>query len=214
MILQPGSLISRTLALTLLLLLLLGGYRLLAQPALERFAANERRIEQLGELLQRYQTLRAEQPDLAERLADLESRDQAASGYWESASDVLIAAKLQDHVSQTVQAHGGSMISMQVVDTPSADNGTNRRRRTSLRIRLTATIDGLAAILQAIETGMPFMFIERLSVTPAGRRPPAGSEALAETTQSLDVRLDLFGYGRAPKLEQGGVEEDSSASES
>ena len=58
--LQPGSLLSRTLALVLLGVALLGAYRLIAAPLLTAYQDGETSIEQAKELLQRYEALARE----------------------------------------------------------------------------------------------------------------------------------------------------------
>ena len=97
MIVQTGSLLSRALAVAILALVLFGVYQLVIMPIWDRYAANEHRIVQMSNLLQRYQALEAERPTLEARLAEIENQDaQVQDGYWEGESDIQTATQLQD----------------------------------------------------------------------------------------------------------------------
>jgi hypothetical protein len=198
MILQPGTWISRTVALALLALALLALHRLVAAPLMARHAVNEQRILQLSDLVERYRDLEAIRPALAERLAEIAGQDEAASGYWQGESDVQTAAELQDRASAAVEAAGGSVISLQTLD-PDPVEGGLPIRRTLLRMRLATTIEGLAGTIHEIETAVPYLFIEQLSVT--AQRPRQYSSTASESIDqepALDVMLDVFGYARMP----------------
>jgi hypothetical protein len=201
MMLQPGTWVSRTLALAILALALLAGYRLVAAPLLERHAANDRRILQMSDLLQRYRDLEATRPALAERLAEIEERDEAAGGYWVGESDVQTAAELQDRASEAVEAFGGDVISLQSLDPVPVEEGLPIRR-SLLKMRLATSVDGLAGAVHDLETTVPYLFIDQLIVTPQRSRQYINNRTEGTDSQdNLDVRLDVFGYVRAPAPE-------------
>ena len=198
MIVQTGSLLSRALAVAILALVLFGVYQLVIMPIWDRYAANEHRIVQMSNLLQRYQALEAERPTLEARLAEIENQDaQVQDGYWEGESDIQTATQLQDRALGAVEDHGGSMISMQALDAEDAEDGAPPVRRTLLRMRLTTTIEGLAATVHDMETTVPYMFIDQLIITPqrSGRRFDGQPES-GGREETLDVRLNVFGYVR------------------
>ncbi|MEZ5932000.1 MAG: type II secretion system protein GspM [Alphaproteobacteria bacterium] len=198
MILQPGTWISRTVALALLALTLLALHRFVAAPLLERFASNEQRIQQMSDLVKRYRDLEATRPALAERLAEIEGLDAATSGYWEGESDIQTAAELQDRASEAVEAAGGDVISLQSLD-PALVEGGLPIRRTLLRLRLATSVEGLAGTVHDIESAVPYMFIDQLIVTPQRSRQYINrSSEHADQEEKLDVRLDVFGYARTP----------------
>jgi hypothetical protein len=209
MILQPGTWISRTVALALLALALLAVHRFVAAPLLERYATNERRIQQMSDLLKRYRDLEVTRPALADRLAEIEDLDAAASGYWEGESDIQTAAELQDRASEAVEAAGGDVISLQTLD-PVAVEGGLPIRRTLLRLRLATSVEGLAGAVQEIESTVPYMFIDQLIVTPQRSRQYINTTSEpADQEQTLDVRLDVFGYVRRSTEAADGTEAES-----
>lgn len=204
---QPGTWISRTLAIAILVLVVLSVHSLVIMPLLDRYRTNEQRIAQMTNLLQRYRDLDATRPALEDRLAELQGLDDAARGYWEGESDVLTATELQDRASQAVFDSGGNVISMQPLDPVAAEDGLPIHR-TSLRMRLATSIDGLATTVHDIETAVPYMFIDRLIITPArSRQSFRNDDEPSDEQEKLDVRLDVFGYvrERRPVVESAGA---------
>lgn len=184
MILTPGSWISRIAALTILAALLLAAYHLIARPALGLYRANEQRIEQQSDLLQRYRRLAAGRADLAAGLAELDDRGDVTRGYWEGPSDALASAQLQDSASDAIQGNGGQVVSVQTRNAGETEEDATTRRA-ELGLRLSTDVDDLALILRDLETATPYMFIDRLVVSP-GRTRQRGESAVGET--ALDVR--------------------------
>ena len=162
-----------------------------------------------GNLLERYRTLDAARPDIVDRLAEMQSRDELVTdGYWQGESDVQTATKLQDRASQSVKAEGGNVISMQTLDPEETEGQELPIRRALLKMRLATTLEGLAATVYDIETAVPYMFIDHLIVTPqrSGRRI-AGQTETSDQEQKLDVRLNVFGYVRDQSPPSAEIEE-------
>lgn len=209
MMVQTGSWLSRTLAVAILAVMLFGIYHLVVMPVWDRYAANEHRIVQMSNLLQRYQALEAERPALETRLAEIGNQDELVrGGYWEGESDIQTATQLQDRASEAVEDHGGSMISMQALEAEDVEGGDLPVRRTLLRMRLATSLKGLAATVHDIETAVPYMFIDQLIIAPqrSGRQFD-GQDETTEPEQTLDVRLNVFGYVReqaSPPVETEG----------
>ena len=188
--LQPGSLLSRTLALALLALALLGGFRLVVAPLMAAFQDNAARIEQAETLLQRYLALAEQRQATSDRLAAQEELAASAAGYLEGPSDALAAAQLQDRVKSVIEGAGGELRSTQILPAVAID-GDAGIRRTPLRVQFAAAIGGLAETLYELESGQPYVFIEQLTVREQRRRDEPGTDG------SLDTSLQLSGYLRA-----------------
>lgn len=189
--LQPGSVLSRTVAIALLAIALLAGYRLIMAPVLNAFRDGKARIEQAEELLQRYEALAQQRPLLNDRLAEQEERAASAAGYLQGPSDALAAAQLQDRVKSVVEAAGGELRSTQILpaEQPEADLGV---RRTTLRVHFVVTIEGLEETLYDLETGQPYLIIDDVTV----RQERARRRREPQRQPMLDVSLELFGYVR------------------
>jgi general secretion pathway protein M len=191
--LQPGSLLSRTLAIALLAVALLGGYRLIVAPLLTAYQEGGSSIEQAKTLLQRYRALAEQRPQLAKRLAEQQERAAAAAGYLEGPSDALAAAQLQDRVKSVVETAGGELRSTQILPAQSIE-GDLGFRRTAVRVQIIVTIEGLAATLYELETGQPYLLID--DVTVRQERVRRRRRSAPESEPMLDVNLELFGYLR------------------
>ncbi|MGH6942671.1 MAG: type II secretion system protein GspM [Geminicoccaceae bacterium] len=190
--LQPGSLLSRTLAVVLLGAALLGAYGLIVAPVLAAYEDAEQRIEQARALLARYVALAEQRPALAERLAEQQERAASAPGYLQGPSDALAAAQLQDRVKSVVEAAGGKLRSTQILPAKPAD-ADPAIRRTALRVQFVVTIEGLTKTLYALETGQPYLLTDELTVHEQRVRRRRNAPDLQPT---LDVSLEVFGYLR------------------
>ena len=192
--LQPGSLLSRTLAVVLLGVALLGGARLVVAPLLAAWRDAAAEIEQAEFLLQRYRALAEQRTALADRLAEQQELAASAAGYLQGPSDALAAAQLQDRVKTVVEGAGGELRSTQIL-AASAVEVDATIRRTALRVQFVVTIAGLAETLYELETGQPYLLIDELTVREQRTRSRRRNEP--ETETQLDVSLELSGYLQA-----------------
>jgi general secretion pathway protein M len=190
--LQPGSVLSRTLAVVLLGVVLLGAYQLIAAPLVIAYREGEASIEQVKELLQRYEALAEQRSLLADRLAKQQERAGSAAGYLTGPSDALAAAQLQDRVKSVVEAAGGELRSTQILPAEPLE-GDLGFRRTTLRVNFVVTIEGLQATLYELETGQPYLIIDDATVRQERVRRRRNEP---EKEPVLDVSLELFGYLR------------------
>jgi general secretion pathway protein M len=191
--LQPGSALSRTLAVVLLGLALLGAHRLIVAPLVIAYRDGEASIEQSKELLQRYEALAEQRSLLADHLAEQQERAASVAGYLTGPSDALAAAQLQDRVKTVVEAAGGELRSTQILPAEQLE-GDLGFRRTTLRVHFVVTIEGLEKTLYEIETGQPYMIIDDVTVRRERVRRRRRNDP--EREPMLDVSLDLFGYLR------------------
>ena len=141
----------------------------------------------------RYAAAIAEKPALQQRLAAL-GAGQAASSAFLSADDPNTAsADLMQRVVDVVAAHAASgrcTVSQKMpLPSPSAAAG-EPYRKAAVSISLSCDIQPLAAVMQALEQGTPYLFIDDLSIY---RNPVAAQEGGAVP---LEVQFTLSGYVR------------------
>jgi general secretion pathway protein M len=189
--LQPGSLLSRTLALVLLGVALFGGARFVVAPLVAAFEDNAGSIEDARAMLQRYRALAEQRPAMAERLATQQERAASAAGYLQGPSDALAAAQLQDRVKSVIEGAGGELRSTQILPAKAIE-GDAGIRRAALRVQFAITIEGLQETLYDLESGQPYLLIDQLSVREQRTRRRRSDEP--ETEAQLDVTLELSGY--------------------
>ena len=193
--LQPGSLLSRALALGLLGAVLIGAYVLVIAPVIGLYRETDDAIETAETLLQRHRALAAQRSELSARLDEEKDQAAAVAGYLEG-SDALAAAQLQDRVKGVVEAAGGELRSTQILPAEAVDASPGTRRAT-LRVQMVVAIDGLAEILYDLESGQPYVLIDELAVRSQRERRWGG---VPEAPTLLDVSLQLSGFVRAASV--------------
>lgn len=141
----------------------------------------------------RYAAAIAEKPALQRRLDEM-GAGQAASDAFLAASDPNNAAA--DLMQQVVDVVGrntgrGRCVVSQKMPLPTPPTSAGEPyRKAAVSISLSCDIEPLAAVLQALEQGRPYLFVDDLSIY---RNPVA---AQREQGAPLEVQFTLSGYVR------------------
>lgn len=141
----------------------------------------------------RYAGAIAEKPQLAQRLAALGSGRAASGAFLPENDPNTAAADLMQRVVDAVGAHaaGGSCEVTQKMPVPnSGSNPGEPYRKAAANINLRCDIEPLVSVLQALEQGTPYLFVDSLSIY---RNPVAAQQANAP---SLEVQFSISGYLR------------------
>ena len=185
---------QRIAALGLFALVLVGAYFVLLHwwfvAPLQTVAA---RMDELRDTEARYAGAIAEKPQLARRLAALGGGHVASAAFLPENDPNTAAADLMQRVVDAVAAHaaGGSceVTQKMPVPNPAAPAG-EPYRKAAANINLRCDIEPLVGVLQALEQGTPYLFVDSLSIY---RNPVAAQQANAP---SLEVQFDISGYLR------------------
>ncbi|EIL93901.1 MULTISPECIES: type II secretion system protein GspM [Rhodanobacter] len=185
---------SRIAAVLLLLLVLLLAYFVLLHwwfvAPLQQIRGE---MADLRDTQSRYAAAIAEKPALLQRIAAL-GAGQAASSAFLSADDPNTAsADLMQRVVDVVAAHAGSgscTVSQKMPLPSPAPAAGEPYRKAAVSISLSCDIEPLAAVMQALEQGTPYLFIDDLSIY---RNPVAAQQGGAVP---LEVQFTLSGYVR------------------
>ena len=185
---------SRIAAIVLLLLTLLLAYFVLLHwwfvAPLEQIHGE---MSQLRDTHSRYAAAIAEKPALQQRLAAL-GAGQAVSDAFLAADDPNNAAA--DLMQQVVDVVGRSpqggrcVVSQKMPLPPPAPTAGEPYRKAAVSISLSCDIEPLAAVLQALEQGTPYLFVDDLSIY---RNPVAAQQ---DSAVPLEVQFTLSGYVR------------------
>lgn len=186
---------SRIAAIGLLLLAALLAYFLLLHWW---FVAPLHRIDtQMSELRDtqaRYAAAIAEKPALEKRIAAMSSTQAASNAFLPEDDLNTAAADLMQRVVGTVAAHtqGGSCSVTQKTPVPGPAASGNPYREAAVRINLSCDIQPLVGVLQALEQGTPYLFVDNLSIYRSPAASPQGNGS------PLEVQFTLSGYA-SPK---------------
>ena len=136
--------------------------------------------------LERYNRIAATRPEVAKQLEAMRGKD-TRKFFLRSGAAALSAAEAQETLRSLVEGSGGRLITMQAP--VSKEEG--RYRQITVNMQLTANMQSARKILNAIETSVPYLFIDNLKVTsqvPGNFRPQPGAEP------EVFVQLDVTGY--------------------
>lgn len=186
---------DRWLALGLLLAVLALLYALVLHPLfVAPLRQAEARIEDLQARDARLRGLLAQRPQVERRLAILEA--QGGSGFLVEPTAELAAAGLIQQLERVVgDASAGGRGCAIVNRTPLGDEGRgDRYRKVAVQVRLRCGNAETLAVLHALESARPWLFVDALTITaqryfavPGSAQPQQGG---------LDVGFNLYGYLR------------------
>jgi general secretion pathway protein M len=183
---------SRIAAIVLLLLTLLLAYFLLIHwwfvAPLQQVRSD---MADLRDTHSRFAAAIAEKPALQQRIAALGAGQAASSAFLATDDPNTAAADLMQRVVDVVGANtarGSCVVSQKMpLPNPPSDPG-EPYRKAAVSISLSCDIEPLAAVLQALEQGTPYLFVDDLSIY---RNPVAAQQ---NRGAPLEVQFTLSGY--------------------
>jgi general secretion pathway protein M len=150
--------------------------------------------QQIGDMREQEQALRlelAQRSQLQLRLAQVRQFENANPGFLPEGSRELASAGLVQRLQQVVATASPNHNSCQITaQTPTDMPSQEPFARVMVQVRLRCGMTELAAVLHALESGSPQLFIDNLDLL--SRRSylaPTG-----EAAGGLDVGFDLYGY--------------------
>lgn len=186
-----SPLVSRTLAVAILLALIAALWFAIGAPVLDRMLTYRQAIEQAEERLPRLRRLAASVPALEAQLAQLRRDPRSKTRLLSGTNESLAAADLQRRVNQIALQHGAVVRSTQPL--PAADE--QGFRRISIRIAMESNTAALQNMFYTLESASTLLFVDNVQIRSRSgsrlRRSPAVDRVQEET---LVVRFDLSGY--------------------
>jgi general secretion pathway protein M len=192
LVLKPRD--SRIAAVLLLLLALVLVYFLLIHWwFVAPLRAVHAQMDDLRDTQSRYAAAIAEKPQLERRIAELGAGQAASAAFLPESDPNAASAGLMQRVVDAVGAHtagGGCEVTqkMPLPNPPDDDNSPYRKAAVSISLR--CDMEPLVAVLNALEQGTPYLFVDDLSIY---RNPVAAQQGNQPT---LEVQFTLSGYVR------------------
>jgi general secretion pathway protein M len=179
-------------AIAILVVVAVGLYVGLAQPLIDDYGGTADSVDRMSALLERYQRIGQSLPALEAELARVKQQPGTQDGFFQGASDALVAAQLQGRLRIAVDAARGELKSTQVL--PTVEEG--KMRRIAVRGQMSSGLAAAQHVLYELESASPYLFIDNLNIRArASERRMEGAEA----DPILDVRFDVCGYVLAAK---------------
>lgn len=138
---------------------------------------------------QRYAAAIAERPLLEKRLAALSSSQTESKAFLPEDDVNAASAALMQRIVDIAAAHddAGSCDVVQKMPVPNQDKPGDPYRKVSVSINLRCRIESLGAVLNDVEQGTPYLFVDEFS---ANRNPAS------QSGPALEVQLTVSGYVR------------------
>ena len=142
------------------------------------------------ELLETYNAMLGQQPELEMRLSAAETRLKNSELFFRSATAELAGAELQRRIKTLVDATDATLTSTQNLGVTTESGQT----KIAVRVRLSGNIEALSKILYELETEAPIAIIENLSMR--AKRISTRRNKQRQIEHAIDVNFDLIGFLR------------------
>ena len=189
----PVGVGGRLLATALLLFAVCAVIAAVAVPAYVLYHRYDEAQSAAQERIDRYRRISTQRPDY-QRALDLLKARESARFFLKNTAPNLGGAELTDLVRQMVEANGSRLSSIQAATFK--DEGGFRVY--SLNVGFNATPASLQKLLYAIETSVPYLFIDNTTLratVPRGYKPPPNQEPEVAAT----MEIQAYGTKEAPR---------------
>jgi len=136
--------------------------------------------------LARYGRIAGTRADVTKQLEAMRLKE-TRKNFLRGPTAPLAAAETSEAIRAIVERSGAKLITMQ----PPTTKDDGRYRAVTVNVQMTANIIALRSILHAIETNVPYLFVDTLSVrsqVPGNYKPVPGGEP------EMFVMMDVTGY--------------------
>lgn len=153
-------------------------------PLWSQTEARDARIDSKREQLARYLAVAKQGPDIDRALQRISSSING-NEMFAAQSEAIAAANLQNRLTSLAASNRVSFRSARLLQSREEDNAT----LIGVRIHLAGGLREMQKVIHAIESAVPYMFIDAAQVTGSSARTTGG----ADPQLILDAQLDVFG---------------------
>jgi hypothetical protein len=178
---------QRALAVGVLLLAVIAALVVLLGPIVLFHRHYDAAIEETSSRLELYRRVAAQAPDLRAALDVMKQRD-GRRFFLKNTAPNLAGAELSDLVRASIENNNGRITTSQ----SPAPREDGRFRQTFVTVQFFATTPALAKILAALDTQVPYVVVDNLTIRPLnafrGFKPAPGQEP------ELNVQMDVSAW--------------------
>jgi len=152
-------------------------------------------ISDLSQQLGRFQRVAAQRSLYEEQLQSLQNRKSDENLFLEGGDFNEAAAGMSERLSQMISTQADE--SCQIVSRqPVRPRVEERFEKVTVNVRMRCNIDDLKKVLYALETGIPMVIADELTVIKPRSRRRANKQQQAPVQNALDIRFNMSGYLR------------------
>jgi general secretion pathway protein M len=151
-------------------------------------------VSELAEQLARFQRVAAQREQVEKQLQSLQGRRTESNLFLEEGDFNEAAAAMSERLNQMVSGQADE--SCQIVSRqPVRAREVESFEKVTVNVRMRCSVEDLMSVLYSLETGVPMIIVEELTILkPRARRQAADQPGT--TRQALDVRFNMSGYLR------------------
>lgn len=190
---QPGN--SRLTAILVLVIVLLIVYLTCFHWFILRHLDYSAEIEELSGQLGRFQRVAAQRAEYETLLQGLQDRRSDENLFLEGSDFNEAAAGMSERLSQmiSIQAEDSCQI---VSRQPVRPRVQERFEKVTVNVRMRCGVEDLKKVLYALETGVPMVIADEVTIIKPRSRSRRSRNQEPETGQPLDIRFNMSGYLR------------------
>ena len=186
---------SRAVAVALLFAVLAIAFSAIVLPLWHGYLQQQAELEHYRERIERLSRVAAHRDAFAEQLQQLAGRRVLSRYVLSQRSETLAAAALQEQLKGIVEGSGGRLTSTRTMPAQRAGGFL----KVSVSARMSVDTDALRQVLYDLESNVPYLMVDELSVrSRRSRRATHGPRSRTTPTPlvrgQLDVRFDLSGF--------------------
>jgi len=173
-------------SLGILLLVILGLYVILIQPAISARSRNAERIEDLMFQSSRF-TLASQKTDLLKNeIEQLKKQSPSKKGFLKDEVPAIVAADLQKNIKDLVESIGGTVVSTHAL----TQNEEELYPKITVKVHLRIDVNALRDVFYQIAINKPLLFTDNIMIQ---KRHTSGRNRQQANNQ-IEVRFDISGY--------------------
>ena len=186
---------NRLTAILLFVITLMLVYLLCFHWFILRHIEHSAEISALSEQLGRFQRVAAQHPQYEKQLQALQNRKSDENLFLQGGDFNEAAAGMSERLGQMISTQADD--SCQIVSRqPVRPRVQERFEKVTVNVRMRCKIDDLKKVLHALETGIPMVIANELTVIKPRSRRRANSQQQAPVQKALDIRFNMSGYLR------------------
>jgi hypothetical protein len=183
--LQPSQ--RRTLAASLLCLVVVGILSFTVVPIWLVNRSMDSRIEELADLLVRYENIAAQDAHLRDHYARLTEARSSSGQLLKSESESVAAAEIQRALRAITDSNDAELLSTQIL--PAAELDEEGLQPVGVRVRIRGTLPSVVESVYDLESNSMLLFLENFSLRIAGDRRLGNSPV----TRYFEAHFDVIG---------------------
>jgi len=152
-------------------------------------------ISELSDQLGRFQRVAAQRQQYEGQLKILQNRKSDENLFLEGGDFNEAAAGMSERLSQMISTQADDSCNI-VSRQPVRPRVQERFEKVTVNVRMRCNVEDLKKILYALETGVPMVIADEVTVIKPRARRRSNNQKTAPVRNTLDIRFNMSGYLR------------------